>query len=55
MACDMIERKRKFIIISQVGHSTGLLRKALFYYWELKTRYMSEGEILKMYRLLSEG
>ena len=54
MPCRMIEHKRRYIIISQVGHSTGWLRKLLFWYWERKTRYMTWSEILDMYRLLTE-
>ena len=47
--------KSKFIIASEVGRSTGMLRNLLLWYWAKTVSRMSEGEILsKYYELTGE-
>ena len=50
----VVELKRIYIVNTQVGNTSGLLRKILYWYWDHKTKNMQWGEILEMYRLLSE-
>ena len=53
MASKLVEYKRRYIINSKVGDATGFIREIKQWYWETKTEYMSEGEILDLYRLLT--
>lgn len=45
----MIESKRKYIVMKGVGTSTGFARKILLWWWDTRTKLMSEGEILKLF------
>jgi len=44
-----LEDKSKYIIASEVGRSTGILRNLLIWYWTKAVSKMSEGEILDRY------
>ena len=49
MPSPIIESKRKFIVMKGVGTSTGIIRRVLLWWWDARTKLMSEGEILKLY------